>query len=263
MDTKGKVVVVTGGGQGLGEALAEGFAARGARAVVVADLNGDNATAVAARIGGLGVRADVSVEADIVALVQTAIDTYGQVDLFFSNAGIGGYSDVFTPDERWEREWRVHVMAHVWAARAVLPAMIERGHGGLVNTASSIALSSQPGTEAYCATKHAALGLSEALALDYHDKGIYVGCACPQGMKTPMLLEGIKKDPAAAFGLESALEPSEAARLMIEGIHQDRFLILTHPEVSTYFQRKASDHDRWLNGMRRMYGRLAGAAGGG
>ncbi|CAB4364139.1 MAG: SDR family NAD(P)-dependent oxidoreductase [Actinobacteria bacterium] len=259
MEIAGHVVVVTGAGQGLGAALAEVAADRGAAGVVVADLDLDHATSVAERIGGYAVHADVSTPSGIDTIIERARERYGRIDLYISNAGIGSRSSVFASDEDWTRHWNIHVMAHVWAARALLPEMIQRGHGGLVNVASSVALSSQPEMAGYNATKHAALAVAETLAIDHHDQGVYIGCACPQGMRTPMLLGQLHGAPPelAAFGLANAIEPLDAATRIVDGIEAGRFLILTHDEVQTYAQRRAADHDRWLGGMRRMYQHLA------
>jgi NAD(P)-dependent dehydrogenase (short-subunit alcohol dehydrogenase family) len=263
MKIDGHVVVVTGAGQGLGAALAEVAMDRGAAGIVIADLNGTSAAAVADRLGGLAVETDVSTPGGVELIIERAIDRYGRVDLHISNAGVGNKANAFDDDAAWARHWNVHVMAHVWAARALLPAMLERGHGGLVNVASSVALSSQPAMPAYNATKHAALALAETMAIDYHDRGIYIGCACPQGMRTPMLMQQLDSadEVTRAFGLATAIEPIEAAARIMDGIEEARFLILTHSDVQTYAQRRAADHDRWLNGMRRMYRSLETTAG--
>jgi NAD(P)-dependent dehydrogenase (short-subunit alcohol dehydrogenase family) len=223
--------------------------------VVVVDLDEAGAARVASAIGGLALGADVGVEADVVTVVERATAEHGRVDLFVSNAGIGMPSTVFSPDEHWQREWQVHVMANVYAARACLPGMLERREGYLVATASAVALTSQPGTDAYVVTKHAALGLMEALALTYHDRGIRVSCVCPLGMATGMTAAG-RDDAAIRFGAQTLIPAEDAAEAVVRGIADERFLILTHPEVQTYFQRKASDHDRWLAGMRRLYAGL-------
>jgi NAD(P)-dependent dehydrogenase (short-subunit alcohol dehydrogenase family) len=255
MKIQGKIVVVTGAGQGLGASIAEVAVQRGAAGIVVTDINGERVTVVASRLGGLAVTADISTEAGVKDVVAQAIERFGRVDLYISNAGIGSQANIFDDDAAWQLQWNVHVMAHVWAARALLPAMLERGSGGLVNVASSVALSSQPRMPVYNSTKHAGLALAETMAIDYHDKGIYIGCACPQGMRTPMLMGQLESadDAGRAFGLASAIEPIEAATRIVDGIEADRFLILTHDEVRTYAQRRADDHDRWLAGMRRMY----------
>jgi NAD(P)-dependent dehydrogenase (short-subunit alcohol dehydrogenase family) len=257
MDISGRHVVVTGGASGIGRALARRFAAEGAGSVVVADLDGDGARAVAEEIGGLAVPTDVSREADIVNLVATATDANGPIDLLCSNAGIGGGGGPEAPDDAWERIWHVNVMAHVWAARAALPAMLARGEGYLLNTASAAGLLTNLGNLPYTATKHAAVGVAEWLSITYGDRGIKVSCLCPQGVRTPMLmgaLEDMAGTSVTAAG--DVLEPEDVAKVALEGIREERFLILPHAEVAKYMSMKAADPDRWLAGMRRMQARL-------
>ena len=248
MDLSGRVVVVTGGASGIGRALAERFAREGAKAVVVADLDGAGAEAVANVVGGLGVRTDVAVESEVKSLVSRAVDRYGKVDLFCSNAGIfvPGGEDVLDAD--WRRILDVNVMAHVYAARAVLPAMLARGEGYFLSTVSAAGLLSQVGSAPYAVTKHAALAFSEWLSITYGDRGLRVSCLCPQGVRTPML--GDPNTPS--FLHDGALEPEVVADAAVKGIREERFLVLPHPEVATYFSRKASDYERWLRGMRRL-----------
>jgi NAD(P)-dependent dehydrogenase (short-subunit alcohol dehydrogenase family) len=277
-----RVVVVTGGASGIGRALCRRFAAAGARAVVVADLAADGARAVAAEINddsdgrgsttrALAVPTDVTREADIDAVVERTEETFGPIDLFCSNAGIaiGGGAEV--PDESWERIWHVNVMAHVYAARAVLPGMIARGEGYLLNTASAAGLLTNLGAAPYSVTKHAAVGLAEWLAITHGPAGIKVSCLCPQGVRTAMLLGGL--DPSAPEGGDQAfpagqvvlasgemLEPDDVADAVVEGLREETFLILPHPEVGEYFRHKATDYDRWLRGMRRLQERLIAGA---
>jgi NAD(P)-dependent dehydrogenase (short-subunit alcohol dehydrogenase family) len=277
-----RVVVVTGGASGIGRALCRRFAAAGARAVVVADLAADGARAVAAEINddsdgrgsttrALAVPTDVTREADINAVVERTEETFGPIDLFCSNAGIaiGGGAEV--PDESWERIWHVNVMAHVYAARAVLPGMIARGEGYLLNTASAAGLLTNLGAAPYSVTKHAAVGLAEWLAITHGPAGIKVSCLCPQGVRTAMLLGGL--DPSAPEGGDQAfpagqvvlasgemLEPDDVADAVVEGLREETFLILPHPEVGEYFRHKATDYDRWLRGMRRLQERLIAGA---
>jgi NAD(P)-dependent dehydrogenase (short-subunit alcohol dehydrogenase family) len=257
MDVTDKVVVVTGAASGIGAAMARRFAAEGARGVVVADVSADAAGAVAAEIGGLAVSTDVSVEADVVALVTRATDAYGPIDLFCSNAGIGLGVDFTTSDEDWERIWRVNFMAHVYAARAVVPAMLARGEGYLLQTASAAGLLTNLGALPYSVTKHAAVSLAEWLAITYGDEGLKVSCLCPQGVDTPMLRGGADVTAGAvvmrAAGVKS---PEEVADAVIDGLRAESFLILPHPEVLDYFRRKADDYDRWLKGMRRLQAQL-------
>jgi NAD(P)-dependent dehydrogenase (short-subunit alcohol dehydrogenase family) len=253
MQVRDKVVLVTGGASGIGKALARRFAREGARGIVVADLNEKGAKAVADEIGGLGRKCDVSVEADIRHAVEIAEKHYGPVDLLCSNAGIalgdgpdGGAAGL--SNDRWQRAWEVNVMAHVYGARAVLPSMIGRGQGYLLNTVSAAGLLNQIGDAAYSTTKHAAIGFAEALAITHGDQGIKVSVLCPQGVATPMLA-GASHSPQAGDGL---LEPEAVADTVIEGLASERFLILPHEQVLTYMQRKTSDYDRWLGGMRRL-----------
>jgi NAD(P)-dependent dehydrogenase (short-subunit alcohol dehydrogenase family) len=257
MELRDKVVVVTGGASGIGKALCKRFAAEGARGIVVADLNEKGARAVADRVSGVGLKCDVSIEADVRHAVELANKHYGPVDLMCSNAGIGfgdgredGKQGMATSlsNDRWQRMWEVNLMAHIYGARAVLPQMIERASGYLLHTASAAGLLSQIGDAAYSTTKHAAIGFAESLAITHGDQGIKVSVLCPQGVRTPML-EGLADSPQAGDGL---LEPEAVADSVIEGLAAERFLILPHPQVLTYMQRKTSDYDRWLNGMRRL-----------
>jgi NAD(P)-dependent dehydrogenase (short-subunit alcohol dehydrogenase family) len=250
MKLAGRVAVVTGGASGIGRALCRRFHAEGARGVVVADLNAGGAHAVAHEIGGLAVTTDVSREADIIALVERAIAAYGSIDVFCSNAGLGIEGGVETPDADWQRIWSVNCLSHVYAARAVLPGMLERGEGYLLQTASAAGLLTQIGSAPYAVTKHAAVALAEWLAITYHDRGIRVSCLCPQGVRTAMLEAA--QGGAGRFLAAGALEPEQVADAVIEGLAAERFLILPHPEVAEYLRRKAADYDRWLRGMRRL-----------
>jgi NAD(P)-dependent dehydrogenase (short-subunit alcohol dehydrogenase family) len=245
-----QVVVVTGGAAGIGQALCLRFAAEGARGIVVADIDADKAEAVAREIGGLAVTTDVRSEADLANLVQLTLDRYGTIDLFCSNAGIlvSGAEDV--PDSEWQRIWEVNVMAHVRAARLVLPAMLRQGRGYLLQTASAAGLLTQIGSAPYAVTKHAAVAFAEWLAITYGDRGIKVSCLCPQGVQTAMLHNS--PSGMAAFLRQGALAPNQVADAVIAGLAEETFLILPHPEVREYLRRKAEDYDRWLRGMRRL-----------
>ena len=252
MELKDKVVVVTGGASGIGRAMSRRFAQEGAT-VMVADINGDDAVAVASEFDGLAVSTDVSREADIVRLVDKTTDTYGPIDLFCSNAGIGGGGDIDRPDEQWMALWSVNVMAHVYAARAVLPAMVARGEGYLLQTASAAGLLTNLGNASYSVTKHAAVGFAEWIAITYGDRGIKVSCLCPQGVDTPMLRGGLDDTAGQAVLRGGGMkQPDEVADAVVEGLRAETFLILPHPEVAEYFRRKAGDYDRWLSGMRRL-----------
>jgi NAD(P)-dependent dehydrogenase (short-subunit alcohol dehydrogenase family) len=253
-----KVIVVTGGGNGIGRALCRRFAAEDARGVVIVDRDADGVAAVAAELGAvaLGLTADVAIEADIVNVVEQTEDRFGPVDLFCSNAGIGGGGGIEAPDELWQSVWDINLMAHVYAARAVLPSMLARGEGYLMNTASAAGLLTNLGNAPYSVTKHAAVGLAEWLAITYGDRGIKVSCLCPQGVRTNMLL-GTPGNPSTEVVLaQGAIEPEELAEAVVAGLRDERFLILPHPEVAEYVRRKAEDPDRWLAGMRRLQVRI-------
>jgi NAD(P)-dependent dehydrogenase (short-subunit alcohol dehydrogenase family) len=245
-----KVVVVTGGATGIGRALCRRFAKEGARAVVVADIDAAGADSVANEIGGWAIAADVSREADVVRLVAAVTERYGAIDLFCSNAGIIIEGGVETPDDQWESIWSVNVLAHIYAARAVLPGMLERGGGYFLQTVSAAGLLSQIGSAPYAVTKHAALALAEWISITYGDRGIGVSAICPQGVRTNMLLR--PRPGGESFLVSGSLEPEQVATAAVEGLADERFLILPHPEVAEYFRRKATDYDRWLRGMRRL-----------
>ena len=254
MRLAGRVVVVTGGASGIGRALCRRFAAEGARGVAVADVDSAGAEKVAREIGGLAVRTDVSREADILRLVEQATARFGAIDLFCSNAGIAMEGGVETSDGDWQRIWGINFMAHIYAARAVLPGMLARGEGYLLQTASAAGLLTQIGSAPYAVTKHAAVALAEWLAVTYGDRGIRVSCLCPQGVRTNMLAEAV--EGPGRFLLEGALEPEQVADAVVAGLADERFLILPHAEVGEYMRRKADDYDRWLRGMRRMQAKL-------
>ncbi|HXU08450.1 MAG TPA: SDR family oxidoreductase [Blastocatellia bacterium] len=245
-----KVAVVTGGANGIGRALCQRFAAEGARGVVVADLDGERAAALAREIGGIAVTTDVSREGDIVNLVARATKAYGAIDLFCSNAGIGTPGGVDEPNEVWQRIWEVNVMAHIYAARAVIPGMLARGEGYIVATASAAGLLAQIGSAPYSVTKHAAVAFAEWLSITHGDAGIRVSCLCPQGVNTDLLRRSA--GGPGEFLRANALEPDAVAEAVVKAIDEERFLILPHPEVEEYFRRKATDYDRWLRGMRRL-----------
>lgn len=257
MQLKDRVAVVTGGASGIGKALCERFAREGAAAVVVSDVDGSGAGQVAANLpagtGRLAITTDVSDEKQIKKLVEAALDTFGRIDLFCSNAGIftPGGEDVSTA--QWQRIWDINVMSHVFAARAVLPHMLERGEGYLLNTASAAGLLSQIGSAPYAVTKHAAVGFAEWLSITYGDRGIKVSVLCPQAVRTKMTANTRNGGVA---GVDGMLEPDQLADTVIETLAAERFLVLPHPEVLTYIQRKTSDYDRWLSGMRKLQARF-------
>ncbi|MFL6205162.1 MAG: SDR family oxidoreductase [Acidimicrobiales bacterium] len=258
MELRGKVVLVTGGANGIGRALCRRFAQEEPRGLAVVDLDGDAARSLARELGdvALAVQADVAQEPDVVAAVQATEDRFGPIDLLVSNAGIGGGGDVHAPDEVWQRTWDVNLMAHVYAARAALPGMLARGEGYLLNTASAAGLLTNIANAPYSVTKHAAVGLAEWLAITYGDRGIKVSCLCPQGVRTNMTASD---DPSVAAVLsQGSIEPEEVAEAVVDGLRREEFLILPHPEALTYFQRKAGDYDRWLAGMRKLQARVLG-----
>lgn len=256
MELSGKVAIITGGGNGIGRALARRFHQEHAT-VVLADIDSAAASSCAREIDAMGIGADVSQEAAVVDLVKTVTQTFGRVDVFCSNAGIIVEGGPETPDTDWQRIFGVNVMAHVYAARAVLPQMLERGDGYLLQTISAAGLLSQIGSAPYSVTKHAALGFAEWLSITYGDRGIKVSAICPQGVRTAMLL-GSDTGPAH-FLEESAVTPEQVAEAAVRGMEAETFLILPHPEVAEYFRRKASDYDRWIRGMRRLQAKVAPA----
>ena len=261
MELRDTVVLVTGGASGIGRALCQRFVAEGVRGLAVVDRQGEAAADLADELGptAIGVAADVAREDDVITAVRATEDRFGPIDLLVSNAGIGTGGGVDAPNEAWQQIWDVNLMAHVYAARAVLPSMIARGEGYLLNTASAAGLLTNIGAAPYSVTKHAAVGLAEWLAITHGDQGIKVSCLCPQGVRTNMLLAGAD-DPAGAVVLaQGAIEPEEVAEAVVQGLRSESFLILPHPEVLTHFQRKAGDYDRWLGGMRKLQRRIADA----
>ena len=257
MDLADRHVIVTGAASGIGAAATREFARLGAR-VVAADIDADGARRVAAEVGGLAVRCDVGVEADVDALVAEAERTYGAVDLFFSNAGVAsGGSPLDTPVDVWQHQWQVNVMAHVYAVRAVLPSMLARESGYLLHTASMAGILTTHGNLPYAATKHAVVGLAEWLAITYHDKGIRVSLLAPLGVNTPMLGGAVAGFASNAAG--PVKEPEEVARMVADAVLEERFLILTDPIAQTWMDRKAADLERWLHGMRRLQAKIEAA----
>jgi NAD(P)-dependent dehydrogenase (short-subunit alcohol dehydrogenase family) len=254
MELADRHVVVTGGGGGIGGALARAVAEQGARAVVVADRDLAAAEAVAEQVGGSALLFDAARESSVRELIARATEAGGPIDIFISNAGVpGDMGGPEAPDEAWEEAWHVNVMAHVWAARALLPDMLDRGEGYLINTASAAGLLTQVSSLIYSVTKHAAVSLAEWLAIEYGDAGIRVSCICPQGVRTPML-ELAMKDPVSAAALTGGglLEPDEVAATVVRGIQEERLLILPHQEVARHMALKGSDPERWIAGMRRL-----------
>jgi NAD(P)-dependent dehydrogenase (short-subunit alcohol dehydrogenase family) len=250
MDISNRIVVVTGGARGIGRALARRFSSGGAGAVVVVDIDGDKAAAVAEEIGGTAVRCDVSREEEVVRLVKTVQDQHSRIDVFCSNAGIAvaGGPEVATAE--WQRIWDINVMSHVFVARHVLPGMLARDDGYILGTLSAASLLNHVLAAPYGVTKAAALSLFEWLAIAYGGGGIRVSCLCPQGVNTDMLATESRE--LLDYVTPTALEPEDVAEAVIQGLRDEAFLILPQPQVAKYFSRKAHDYDRWLRSMRKL-----------
>lgn len=249
MDVRDKIAVITGGASGIGRELARRFMAEGAKAVAVADVQEEALAAVAEEIGGLAVPTDVASEADIQNLVARAEAELGPIDIFCSNAGIARLGDENAPDEEWQLNWNIHLMAHVYAVRAVAPKMAARGSGYLIHTASAAGLLSHINSATYSVTKHAAVAFAEWVAIRYGHKGVKVSVLAPQAVRTAMT-SGNEESVASVDGM---IEPTQLADCVIETMGREEFLILPHPEVRDYMVRKATDVDRWLRGMNRWY----------
>jgi NAD(P)-dependent dehydrogenase (short-subunit alcohol dehydrogenase family) len=262
MEIRDRVAVVTGGGSGIGEALCRRFVADGARKVIVVDRHGAEAERVAADLGDAGEAAtlDVVDEAGTRALVERTLERHGPIDLFVANAGYGKRGGLELPNEDFERMWQVHVMAHVYAARAVLPSMIARGDGYLLTTASAAGLLTQMDSVIYAVTKHAAVALAEWLAINHRHQGIKVSVLCPLAVRTNIMggLPASDSTSARQAAGDGVLEPEQLADTVMEALAEERFWVLPHPEVATYVKRKADDVDRWLAGMRRLQDRIVG-----
>ncbi|MFT7600233.1 MAG: NAD(P)-dependent dehydrogenase (short-subunit alcohol dehydrogenase family) [Acidimicrobiales bacterium] len=248
MEMNDRIAVITGGSGGIGKAMAKAFLAEGAKQVVLADLNDDAVQAAAAELGCVGQACDVTNEQQIVELVESTLETHGPIDLFCSNAGAGG-SGVLTdaPNEVWQQQWELHVMSHVYAARAVLPSMIARGEGYLLNTASAAGLLAAMGSGPYSVTKAAAIKLAEFLSITHADDGILVSVLCPQGVNTAMAPRSLGDGQT-----DGIIEADDLAAVVVETLGSERFYVLPHPEVEEYVRRKGDDIDRWLGGMQRL-----------
>lgn len=286
MELQDRVVVVTGGASGIGRSLSLAFAAAGAKGVVVADVDATGAERVAAEVdaapgttGGLGVGCDVSVESQVQDVVRAAEERFGPVDVFCANAGILVTGGIETPDAAWDRAWSINVKSHLYAARAVIPGMVERGEGYLVHTASAAGLLTQLGAAPYSVTKHAVVSFAEWVSITYGDAGVRVSALCPQAVATnlgatsrqvlagePVTVPEPRGDTVTSAagvgvvggaGANGVLSPDDVAAKVLEAIDEERFLILPHPEVETYERRRADDRERWLRGMRRAQAQMA------
>jgi len=247
MHVKDKVVIVTGGSNGIGAALCRRMAKEDAKAVVVADIDFQGAKALAGEIGGLAVGCDVAKEEEILKLVRETEDQCGPVDLFFSNAGImlQGLLDVSNSD--WQRIWEINVMSHIYGARAVIPGMLKRGSGGFIITASAAGLLNQIDSTPYTTTKHAAVGVADNLAINYGDRGILVSVICPMAVRSLMTRNG-----GGIAALDGMLEAEQVAEDVVLALEEERYMIMPHAQVKDYLQRKAADYDRWVKGMQRL-----------
>jgi NAD(P)-dependent dehydrogenase (short-subunit alcohol dehydrogenase family) len=274
MELSGKVAVVTGGASGIGRALARRFARDGARGIAVADLDADGAQAVAAEIGenagkaAVGIGCDVSRPEQVEDLIDETEKAFGRpVDLFCANAGVGQGTGLDTPEDVWEQAFDVNVRAHVYAARLLVPGWLERGEGYFLSTASAAGLLTQIGSAPYSVTKHAAVAFAEWLAVTFGSRGIGVSCLCPMGVNTNMLNAGLDMTDREGLGARvvaatgEVLEPEDVADAVVEGLREERFLILPHPEVLEFFRRKGSDYDRWIAGMQRLQAHVSGVEG--
>ena len=259
-------MVVTGAAGGIGRALAERFHAAGAN-VVAADIDQAGAERTAAALdaarpgSAIGLGADIGTEAGNIGLIDAADNHFGQIDLFFANAGVGLGSSLDSPEAEWEKAFAINTHAHRWAAKHLMPGWLARGDGYFCSTASAAGLLSQIGSAPYTMTKHAAVAFAEWLSITYGDAGLKVSCLCPQGVNTNMLNAGDAPGagPSASVVRASGvvLEPADVAEVVLQAITDERFLILPHPEVLTFLQRKTGDVDRWLRGMRKLQARMA------
>jgi len=256
LELKNKIIVITGAGSGIGRALAVRFHAEGARAIVSVDINLENAQETAAMVGGVAMSADVAKEEDILRVIETAETDIGPIDLFCSNAGVGMGEDLTSPNSEWQMIWDINVMSHVYAARHLVPRMVARGGGYLMNTSSAAGLLNQIGGAAYGVTKHAAVGFGEWLAIHHKHEGIKVSMLCPQAVRTPMT--AIENDAIAAAASNGMIEPEELAETVVEELRKESFVILPHPIVLEYMRNKANNYDRWIGGMNKLMRKITG-----
>ena len=254
MQLKDKIIVITGAASGIGRAMAHRFAHEGAKRIVCADRNGLGVRVVAAEVDGVAYETNVAKEDDIRHLIEHVEKDHGPIDLFCSNAGIGVAGGAEASNEAWDRIWDINVMAHVWAARHLVPRMIARGGGYLLNTSSAAGLLSQIGSAPYAVTKHAAVGLAEWLAITHGDQGIKVSVLCPQAVRTAMTAG----NPDGVASIDGMMEPDTVAEACVRAIEAEDFLILPHPEVLEYMRRKTGDYNRWIAGMRKLNRKFRG-----
>jgi len=269
MEINGSVVVVTGAARGIGAALAEQLAGRGAAAVVLADLEpavlGATAAGLSARFPQTrfsAVTCDVADPAAVTGLVVGAELEHGRIDVFVANAGVGAGGGLDAADEVWAQAWSVNVMAHVYAARAAVPGMLARGGGAFVTTASAAGMLTNLGNAPYSVTKHAALAFAEWLAITYGDRGLEVSCLCPMGVDTDLLRAGLGTLEGASVAAFGVLPVDVAAASMVDQLQEGRFLVLTHPEAAEYERRRVADRERWFAGMRRAQTQVQAALDG-
>jgi len=253
MDLKGKIAVVTGAASGIGRAAALRFAQEGAAGLVLADLDADGLKPVADAVKGLAVACDVSREADIQRVVGEAEKKFGRIDVYFSNAGIVQRGGLESSDAEWERNWKIHVMAHVWAARAVVEKMVARGGGYFLITASAAGLLNIVESATYGVTKHGAVAFAEWLAIAYGRRGLRVSCLCPQAVMT-----GMYTGSGGSAGVDGALSAEQVVDEIVKVMAAEQFLILPHPTVLNYMRNKTADYDRWIGGMQKLYAKHRG-----
>ena len=248
MEVRDKVVVVTGAANGIGRALAKRFSEEGAGKIIIADLDEQGLKRVETETGAESFKTDVASEADIKQLINSCERKYGGIDLLCNNAGIGVNGGPEVPNEEWQKIWEINVMAHVYAARAAIPGMLRRGSGYILNTASAAGLLSQIGSAPYAVTKHAAVSFAEWLAITYGDRGLKVSVLCPQAVRTAMTAD----DPDGVASVDGMIEPEQVSEAVVTTLKNESFLVLPHPKVLDYIQRKSGDYDRWIEGMKKL-----------
>jgi NAD(P)-dependent dehydrogenase (short-subunit alcohol dehydrogenase family) len=262
VELQDRIIVVTGGGSGIGRAMVERFAKDNPGGISVVDRDGEAARKVADAVNGLAITADLSRESEVLRVIAQTEAKYGPINLFCSNAGVGPPIGGFeVPDDGWQTHWNIHVMAHVWAARALVPAMARRGEGYLLSTASAAGLVMAPGAVPYTVTKHAALALAESLAVLYHGSGVRFSCLCPALVETP-LVAAVDGDPVgrAVRAADPGLHPATVADIVVEGVRQERFLILTHPVTAQGATLRATDSEAYLEAMSALWSSVGGTA---